>query len=31
MEWAKAHQSELREEWKLAANRQALFKIAPLE
>lgn len=31
LEWAMAHQSELRDEWNLAAQRRPLFKIDPLE
>jgi len=31
MEWAKAHRSELLEEWDLARNKKALFAIEPLE
>lgn len=30
-EWASQHQDELRREWELAANRQPLFRIDPLE
>jgi hypothetical protein len=31
MEWAAAHQSELREDWALARRHAPLKKIAPLE
>lgn len=31
LEWASAHQDELRREWHLAMRREPLFKIEPLE
>jgi hypothetical protein len=31
MEWAKLHQGELKRDWDLAMQKQALDQIAPLE